>query len=130
MSKYNNKKVELDCCIFDSEAESKYYDLLKEKQSAGEVQAIELQPTFVLQPGYKKNGKRFDAITYKAEFMLYLPNGDVKGEVTDTFSIEKKMFEYYFLHLSLVASCLYNVIRTKSVNDSNLNKFLRCIYIY
>ncbi|KAA0793873.1 DUF1064 domain-containing protein [Bacillus sp. BPN334] len=103
-SKYNNKKVELDGCIFNSEAASKYYELLKEKQGAGEIQAIELQPSFVLQPGYKKNGKRFDAITYKAEFMIYLPNGDVKGVVTDIFSIKKKMFEYYFPHLSLVAS--------------------------
>ncbi|PDZ16624.1 hypothetical protein CON16_11295 [Bacillus anthracis] len=63
-----------------------------------------MQPLFVLQPGYKKNGKRFGAITYKAEFMIYLPNGHVKGVVTDTFSIEKKMFEYYFPHLPLVAS--------------------------
>ncbi|MGH1259820.1 MULTISPECIES: DUF1064 domain-containing protein [Bacillus] len=40
-SKYNNKKVELDGCIFNSEAESKYYELLKEKQGAGEIQANE-----------------------------------------------------------------------------------------
>ncbi|PGC26667.1 hypothetical protein COM23_05300 [Bacillus wiedmannii] len=114
MSKYNNKKVELDGCIFDSEAESKYYELLKEKQGAGEIQAIELPPWFVLQTGFKKNGKRFDAITYKADLMIYLPNGDVevidvkvidvKGVLNDTFSIKKKMFEYYFPHLSLVAS--------------------------
>ncbi|CAM3956330.1 hypothetical protein BAQ48_20285 [Bacillus luti] len=107
MSKYNNKKVELDGSIFDSEAESKYYELLKEKQGAGEIQAIELQASFVLQPGFKKNGKRFDAITYKTDFMIYLPNGDmevinVKGVETDTFSIKKKMFEYKFLHLSLL----------------------------
>lgn len=107
MSKYNNKKVELDGREFDSEAESKYYELLKERQAAGEIQSIELQPAFVLQPGFKKNGKRFDAITYKADFMIYLPNGDVevidvKGVETDTFNLKKKMFEYKFPHLSLV----------------------------
>ncbi|PFM47381.1 hypothetical protein COJ45_13550 [Bacillus cereus] len=48
MSKYNNKKVELDGCIYDSEAEFKYYELLKEKQGAGEIQEIELQPSFVI----------------------------------------------------------------------------------
>ncbi|PDZ16623.1 hypothetical protein CON16_11290 [Bacillus anthracis] len=37
MSKYSNKKVELDGFIFDSEAESRYYELLKEKQGAGEI---------------------------------------------------------------------------------------------
>ncbi|MBZ4222438.1 DUF1064 domain-containing protein [Bacillus wiedmannii] len=99
MSKYNNKKVELDGCIFDSEAQSKYYELLKEKQGVGEIQAIELQPWFVLHTGFKKNGKRFDAITYKADFMIYLSNGDVevidvKGVLNDTFSIKKKMFKY------------------------------------
>lgn len=57
MSKYNNKKVKLDGHVFDSEAESKYYELLKERQDAGGIQAIDLQPLFVLQTGFKKNGK-------------------------------------------------------------------------
>ncbi|WHT92188.1 DUF1064 domain-containing protein [Bacillus cereus] len=42
MSKCNNKKVELDGCIFDSELKSEYYEIFLRKQGAGEIQVIEL----------------------------------------------------------------------------------------
>ncbi|MCM3736426.1 DUF1064 domain-containing protein [Bacillus cytotoxicus] len=107
MSKYNNKKVELDGHVFDSKAEADYYKGLKMRQAAGEVQGFELQPSFKLQPAFTKNGKRFLAITYKADFMIYLPNGDVevvdiKGMETETFKVKMKMFEYKYPHLQLI----------------------------
>ncbi|MGG1344140.1 DUF1064 domain-containing protein [Bacillus toyonensis] len=107
MSKYNNKKVKLDGHVFDSKAEGDYYLGLKVRQAAGEITSFELQPRFNLQPAFIKNGKKFVAITYSADFMVYLPNGDVevvdiKGMVTETFAVKRKMFEYKYPHLQLI----------------------------
>ncbi|HHB2168499.1 TPA: DUF1064 domain-containing protein [Bacillus cereus] len=107
MSKYNNKKVKLDGHVFDSKAEADYYSGLKIRQAAGEISSFELQPRFTLQPAFIKNGKKYQAITYSADFMVYLPNGDVevvdiKGMVTETFAVKKKMFEYKYPHLQLI----------------------------
>ncbi|PEX52509.1 hypothetical protein COK25_08345 [Bacillus cereus] len=107
MNKYNAKKVEVDGIIFHSKAESDYYSGLKIWQAAGEITSFELQPRFTLQPAFAKNGKSFKAITYIADFMVYLPNGDVevvdiKGMVTETFAVKKKMFEYKYPHLQLI----------------------------
>ncbi|MGX1457081.1 uncharacterized protein DUF1064 [Bacillus thuringiensis] len=107
MSKYNNKKAELDGHVFDSKAELDYYSGLKVRKAVGEVSSFELQPRFTLQPAFTKNGKSFKAITYIADFMVYLPNGDVevvdiKGMVTETFAVKKKMFEYKYPHLQLI----------------------------
>ncbi|MCW1239251.1 DUF1064 domain-containing protein [Bacillus pretiosus] len=107
MSKYNNKKVKIDGHVFDSKAESDYYTGLKVRKAAGEILNFELQPRFTLQPAFIKSGKKYQAITYKADFMVYLPNGDVevvdiKGMVTETFAVKRKMFEYKYPHLQLI----------------------------
>ncbi|MEN1936017.1 DUF1064 domain-containing protein [Paenibacillus sp. 102] len=97
MSKYGNKEVTIDGHTFDSKAEGEYYKLLKERHADGEIQGFELQPVFELQPTFKKDGKGFKKITYKADFMIYLPGGDIevidiKGFITQTFALKKKMF--------------------------------------
>lgn len=107
MNKYNNKQVKIDGYNFDSKAEAVYYSGLKKRQAAGEITSFELQPRFTLQPAFTKNGKKFKAITYSADFMIYLPNGDVevvdiKGMVTQTFAVKKKIFEYKYPHLQLI----------------------------
>lgn len=107
MSKYKNKKVEIDGHVFDSKAEANYYQGLKMRHASGEIDGFELQPIFNLQPAFKKNGKDFQAITYIADFMIYLPNGDVevidiKGMVTETFAVKRKMFEFKYPHLQLI----------------------------
>lgn len=107
MSKYNNKKVKIDGHVFDSKAEADYYSGLKIRQAADEITRFELQPRFTLQPAFTKKGMKFKAITYSADFMVYLPNGDVevvdiKGMVTETFAVKKKMFEYKYPHLQLI----------------------------
>ncbi|MEI4617648.1 DUF1064 domain-containing protein [Bacillus cereus] len=107
MSKYNNKKVDLDGHVFDSKAEANYYECLKIRHVKGEVEGFELQPIFKLQPVFKKQDKSFQAITYIADFLVYLPNGeveviDIKGFITQTFALKKKMFEYTYPHLRLI----------------------------
>ncbi|PEF60296.1 DUF1064 domain-containing protein [Bacillus cereus] len=107
MSKYKNKKVHLDDYVFDSQAEANYYEGLKVRSARGEIQGFERQPVFKLQPAFKKRDKSFQAITYIADFLVYLPNGevevvDVKGFITQTFALKKKMFEYKYPHLRLI----------------------------
>ncbi|MGX5634504.1 DUF1064 domain-containing protein [Bacillus thuringiensis] len=107
MSKYNNKKVNLDDYVFDSQAEANYYEDLKIRSAGGEIQGFERQPVFKLQPAFKKHNKSFQAITYIADFLVYLPNGeveviDIKGMITETFNVKRKLFEYKYPHLQLI----------------------------
>ena len=59
MNKYRNKKTQVDMYVFDSIAESKRYKELALLQRAGEIQNLELQPRFLLQESFKKNGKTY-----------------------------------------------------------------------
>lgn len=100
MSKYHNKKVQVDMYVFDSIAESKRYKELKLLEQVGEISELELQPRFLLQEGFKKNGKTFRKIEYIADFQ-YIENGrlvieDVKGKETEVFKLKRKLFEHEY----------------------------------
>ncbi len=100
MNKYRNKKTQIGMYVFDSIAESKRYKELALLEQAGQIKGLELQPKFLLQEGFKKNGKTFRKIEYIADFM-YIENGkviieDVKGMETDVFKLKRKMFEYKY----------------------------------
>ena len=69
MNKYRNKKVIVDDYIFDSIQESRRYKELKLLLRAGEISNLQLQPRFLLQEGFKKNGKTYRKIEYVADFM-------------------------------------------------------------
>lgn len=71
MSKYHNKKVQIDMYVFDSIAESRRYKELALLERAGEIKDLELQPKFLLQEGFKKNGKTYRKIEYVADFMYF-----------------------------------------------------------
>ena len=99
-SKYNAKKTTIDGITFDSKKESERYAELKLLERAGEINNLRLQPRFVLQPAFEKNGKRYRKIEYVADF-AYEEGGktvveDVKGMKTDVYKIKKKMFEYAY----------------------------------
>lgn len=101
MSKYNNKKVVCDGITFDSKAERDYYLYLLELKQRGIVTDIQLQPSFLLQEKFRKNGKLYREITYKADFEVTYSDGhieivDVKGMVTKDFAIKQKLFEYKY----------------------------------
>lgn len=107
-NKYSNKKVILDDIKFDSKAERNRYMELKILEEAGLIKDIELQKEFILQPSFKKNGKTYRKISYKADF-YYFDNHlgkyiveDVKGFKTDVYKLKKKMFEYNYPELELV----------------------------
>lgn len=105
MNKYRNKKIIVDDYIFDSIQESRRYKELKLLLKAGQIQDLELQPHFLLQESFKKNGKIYRKIEYIADFK-YIENGktiveDVKGLQTDVFKIKHKLFEKKYPDLEL-----------------------------
>jgi len=108
MNKYHNKKVTVDNYVFDSIAESKRYKELCLLEKANKIKSLELQPKFELQEAFTKNGKRYKAITYTADFMYLnvekncIVVEDVKGFETKEFKLKQKMFEHKYKNLSLV----------------------------
>ena len=105
MSKYKNKKVQIDMYVFDSIAESRRYKELALLEKAREIENLQLQPKFLLQESFKKNGKTYRKIEYIADFM-YEEKGkviveDVKGMETKEFKIKRKLFEYKYPDLEL-----------------------------
>lgn len=105
MSKYNNKKTQVDMYIFDSVLEAKRYKQLALLEKANKISNLKLQPRFLLQESFKKNGKTHRKIEYIADFE-YEENGqtiieDVKGKQTEVFKLKHKMFEYKYPKLSL-----------------------------
>lgn len=105
MNKYRNKKVQIDMYVFDSIAESKRYKELVLLQRAGKITELQLQPKFLLQESFRKNGKTYRKIDYIADFM-YEEDGkiiveDVKGKETEAFKIKHKLFEKKYMGLEL-----------------------------
>lgn len=98
MTKYHAKKTEIDGVQFDSKIEGQYYLHLKEQQKKGNIAAFNLQPRFLLQEGFRKNGKWYRPIEYVADFEIVHNDGsieivDVKGFETADFKIKRKLFE-------------------------------------
>jgi hypothetical protein len=106
-SKYRNRKTVVDGIEFDSGREAKRYAELKIRQCLGEIVDLELQPEFLLQEAFQKNGKWYRAIKYRADFRYKeVVTGevvveDVKGCRTDVFNIKQKMFEERYPDLNL-----------------------------
>ena len=107
MNKYRNKKVIVEDYVFDSIQESKRYKELKLLLRAGQISNLELQPHFLLQDSFMKNGKTYRKIEYIADFVYYDNKlkktivEDTKGIKTDVFKIKQKMFEKKYPELEL-----------------------------
>lgn len=104
-NKYKNKKTQVDMYVFDSAKEAKRYKELKLLERAGKIRNLELQPHFLLQDSFKKNGRTYRKIEYIADFK-YIENGrtiveDVKGLQTDVFKLKHKLFEKIYPELEL-----------------------------
>lgn len=107
-TKYKSKKVEMDGHVFDSKIEAKYYQQLKWLQEHKQILFFRIQPRYLLQEGFEKNGKNYRKIEYIADFEVHHLDGsievvDVKGVETEAFKIKRKLFEKKYPHkLSLV----------------------------
>lgn len=105
MSKYRAKKTEIDGIKFDSRKEAKRYTELKLLERNGDIDDLTLQPRFLLQEGFRKNGKTYRKIEYVADFM-YQQDGkliieDVKGIKTDVYKLKQKLFEKRYQDLTI-----------------------------
>ena len=67
-NKYKNKKTQVDMYVFDSAKEAQRYKVLKLLEKAKQISNLELQPRFLLQESFKKNGKTYRKIEYVADF--------------------------------------------------------------
>ena len=86
-SKYRNKKIVVDGEAFDSKREYSVYCELKLLQRTGEVAEIERQPSFELQPAFRRGKANHRAIIYRADFRVTYRDGrqeviDVKSTIT------------------------------------------------
>lgn len=101
-SKYGNIKTVVDGITFDSKAEAIYYNQLKLRKRARLITDFKLQPKFLLQEAFKKNGKAFQKIEYIADFEVINLDGsteiiDIKGTITKEFAIKRKLFEHKYM---------------------------------
>ena len=103
--KYHNTKTVADGIKFDSKLEAERYEQLKILERAGVIRGLELQPSFELLPSFRKNGKTWRKIVYRADFRYILVEDDitiiedVKGStavITDVFRLKQKLFEYKY----------------------------------
>jgi hypothetical protein len=108
MTKYGAKKIVHDGITFDSQLEGAYYLHLKEIQQKGEIAAFNLQPSFLLQESFKKDGKTIRKIEYVADFEILhhdetIEVVDIKGMITETAKLKVKLFQKkYPYKLSLI----------------------------
>ena len=96
MSKYRNKRVELDGYTFDSKAEARRYQELRLLHQAGEIHKLVVHPRYTLLDPFECKGVRYRSIVYEGDFE-YVENSkriceDVKGKVTAVFALKKKLF--------------------------------------
>lgn len=100
MTKYNNQPVQTDEHRFDSKAEYYRWLQLRQMEADGDISDLEVHPVYELQPAFKRDGKRYAAVRYEADFS-YTQNEtwvveDVKGVRTAAFNIKHKLFLYQY----------------------------------
>lgn len=93
MSKYGNKKTEVDGILFDSKKEAARYQDLKLLERAKQIGSLTMQPKFVIEINKTK------VCTYIADFAYHdLVKGwfvveDVKGMRTPIYRLKKKLMK-------------------------------------
>lgn len=105
--KYGAKKAIVDNIKFDSQAEAKYYSKLKLLKRAKLIVDFEIQPEYIVYDGFVRDGKKYQPIKYRGDFLVTYPDGrieviDVKGMKTPVYEMKKKMFTDRYRDLVLV----------------------------
>lgn len=104
--KYNAKRTEVDGIKFDSQAEANYYSELLILKRTGDVVDIKLQPRFLLQEPFVKNGVKIPKVEYVADFLVTYGDGrqeviDVKGYKTPVYKLKRAWFEGKYRELTI-----------------------------
>ena len=111
MSKYGNRKVEVDGITFDSVAEARRYGELCLLVLAGEIQELRCHPRYMLlEPFTDAAGQKVRAVHYTPDFdYLDARTGrrvaeDVKGRkgtITEAFTLRSKFFRHRYPGIEL-----------------------------
>lgn len=124
MSKYKSTKVIIDWYLFDSKSEATYY------QEHKDIPWLRVHPCYELQPAFRLNGKKIQAITYEADFAYDNLVIDVKWLPTQAALLKRKMFMYRYPQFDLCRVVKYkwewvdyfeNVKRRKREKKEKLN---------
>jgi hypothetical protein len=91
MSKYHNRKTEVDGFVFDSRREANRYVELKLLERAGEIYHLELQPKFEMVVNGMKICDYYADFRYQEGEKTIVE--DAKGVRTDVFRIKKKLLK-------------------------------------
>ena len=100
--KYNARKITVDGIVFDSQAEANRYGELKLMVKARQITNLQLQPSFILQDSYTRDGKKVRPIEYRGDFAYYEKGGsrliveDVKGTRTREYLLKKKLLLFRY----------------------------------
>ncbi|WP_276918666.1 DUF1064 domain-containing protein [Aneurinibacillus aneurinilyticus] len=123
-TKYGNRKTQADGIWFDSKAEARYYIFLKAQKQQGLIKDFILQPKFLLQEPFQKDGKTHKRINYVADFQVtHLDDSleiiDVKGTVTKEFAIKEKLFNFRYRDLKLTIIDAKTLTERGKASDAN-----------
>lgn len=108
-NKFGNRSVIEDGIRFDSRKEARRYRELRLLERAGEIKKLELQPRFLLQNKFQKDGKTHRKIEYVADFR-YIEGGktiveDVKSAITSkhpVYRLKKKLLLKKYPHINFI----------------------------
>ena len=94
-----------DGIVFASKHEMLVYQQLKVREKAGQITELQLQPKFVLQEAFDKNGIHYREISYRADFS-WVEDGkqhvaDAKGYLTELYKAKRKLFELRYPNLTI-----------------------------
>lgn len=87
-----------DGIVFDSKMEMRYFrDVLRPGVESGTIVNYERQRPYVLQEGFRRDGKNVKAITYVADFYIKYADGreeviDIKGYPDSVALLKRKLF--------------------------------------
>lgn len=102
ISKYGNRKTEVNGILFDSRREARRWVELTFLQRAGEIRDLQRQVPFELIPKQVDERGRVKerAVSYIADFVYFDRDGnlvveDAKGMRTDAYKLKKKMMRYF-----------------------------------
>lgn len=112
MNKYRNTPTVVDNVRFDSKAESIRYSELKLLLKAKQIKNLKIHPKYELLPkGENIWRQKYRGITYEADFeyvekydgdICRLVIEDVKGMITDVYSLKKRLFMKFYPNYKFV----------------------------
>lgn len=96
MNKYNAQRVTIDGVTYDSQAEARRGQELAMLEKSGAISALRVHPRYLIIDRFVHSGHVVRPSFYEADFE-YREGGrliveDVKGVVTEVFSLKKKLF--------------------------------------